>query len=347
MTQKGRKRLSWLPMTMTAAALLLTVAIFSLRVLLMPSLRDADTGRFVMNIPALAVLVGGLLLLLVAAFCLPRVRVDVGEAQALSVSTVMILTGVVLGIVNVYDAVCWVIGGELPPPAQMQESTLTMIVLVGMLVFGVVGAVSLICFGLEIAAQGGTHVGMRGFSVLTPVIWVWLRLAWYEMSYATSIGWSERVYDFLTVIFLMLFLFKLARFATGIGKADVGMLLFYALATAVLTLSGVFTRIGLYFTVDAEAYHVGVLVGVADAFFGILALLLAWALVWACRALPVPTQPQDDLTEEDALPDVSAQPLIMGAATADDIEEDLYDGDLGSLIFVLPEEEVPEDDENS
>ncbi len=341
MNEKSSRILRRIPLLMVLAALCLTVVLLVLRVLLTPQLRDAETGHFAANIPALITLFCGMVLLLIGAVCLPRERVDVPSSQALSVSGVAVIIGGALGLSSAYDAVRWLFSGVMPPPEQAQDSMLTGVVLLGMVTFGVLGGVALVLFGLRVAARGGTYSGMSGLSMLAPVMWAWCRLAWYEISYATTVGWSNKVYDFLMVIVELLFLFKLARLASGVGKASVGSLLFYALGVAALSLSGVLTQVCLSFVADVEAYRVGVLAGAVDVALGLFALVLAWGFVCGCRTLPMAVA--EALSEDDHPYNSSEDALIVSSDEAVEIEETLYDADIGSLIF----EEADEDEQNS
>ena len=192
--------------------------------------------------------------------------------------------------------------------------------LLGFLVFGVLGAVALVRWGLQTVAEGGTRRGMSAFGALAPVMWVWFRLAWYEMSYASTVGWSEKFYDFLMVIFELLFLFKLARFVSGVGKTTTGGMLFWAMAAAMFALSGPLTRVLLYFTGGAEAYLASELAGVADFGIGVLALAFGWSLWHGYREAPPTLREQEEMLEED---------------------DAAYDSSLDSL-FVLEENEASE-----
>ena len=312
--------LPWAPTAMavlgSAAAALLAL----LRVALMPLLRDADTGRFATNVPAVAVALLTLLALLVLSLFCQRERADVPTSRALPASFAGLLAGGMVGAVAAYDVFRLMFGGILPPPGQVQENNLSKIILYGLLAFGVLGAVYLVRFGLQIASEGGTRRGMSAFGALAPVMWAWCRLAWYEMSYTGTIAWSEKFYDFLMVIFELLFLFKLARFTSGVGKTTTGGMLLFSFAAALFSLSGPLTGVGLYFIGGAEAYSVSHLAGIADAGIGVLALAVGWALVRGMREQPPIEDDSEEYFEE---------------------EDNPYDSSMDSL-FVLEENEASE-----
>lgn len=302
----------WSPLVIAAIGTGGAAVLLVLRVALMPLLRDADTGRFVTNLPAMFFAVAALTALAVPAFRAPRERVDIPASRALPTALAAILAGGMLGVVAMVDGFRYLFGQILPPPGQVQMNTLTQLVLIGLLAFGVLGAVALVMWGIQVASEGGTRRGMSTFAALAPVMWLWFRLAWYEMSYASTVGWSEKSYDFLMVIFELLFLFKLARFVSGVGKASTGEMMFCAMAAAMFALSGTLTRVGLYFTGGAEAYLASDLAGIADFGVGVLALVFGWSLVRGCRENPpVPPQEEETLEEGDAPYDSLLESLFV------------------------------------
>lgn len=310
----------WAPLAIAAVGTGGAALLLMARVALMPLLRDADTGRFATNVPAMVFVAVVLAAMAVFALCAARDRVDVPASRALPTGLTAILAGGVLGLSALTDGCRYFFGKILPPPGQVQMTTLTQLVLLGFLVFGVLGAVALVRWGLQTIAEGGTRRGMSAFGALAPVMWVWFRLAWYEMSYASTVGWSEKFYDFLMVIFELLFLFKLARFVSGVGKTTTGGMLFWAMAAAMFALSGPLTRVLLYFTGGAEAYLASDLAGTADFGIGVLALAFGWSLWRGYREAPPVLREEEEAPEED---------------------DAAYDSSLDSL-FVLEENEASE-----
>ena len=307
----------WSPYALVGVGAFGTVLLSVLRTTMMSHLWDTDTGRFAANVPAMLFSVVVLVLMAVLALRAPRQRVDVPLSRALPTGLAAILAGGMLGVTTIYDAFRWLIGGVLPAPGQIQLNLLTKLVACGMLTFGVLGAVLLVLWGLRVIAEGGTRSGMSTFGALAPVMWAWCRLAWYEMSYASTVGWSEKGYDFLMVIFELLFLFKLARLVSGVGKASPGELLFYAFASAMFALSGLVVRVCLYFAGNAGAYQTSNLVGVADLGIGVFALICGFSFVRAYRENTAKTQ-EEELEEDDVPYDPSLEPLLILGEESDD-----------------------------
>ena len=298
------------PYAIACVGVIGTVALSVLRTVLMPQLWDTDTSRFAANVPAMLLSVAMLILMAVLALHTPNTRIDVPLSRALPTGSVAVLAGITLGITALYDSFRWLVGGTLPAPAQIQLTLLTRLVLYGLLVFGVLGAVVLVRWGLQIVSEGGTRCGMSTFGALAPVMWAWCRLAWYEMSYASTVGWSEKGYDFLVVIFEVLFLFKLARLISGVGKASLGEMLFYAFSTSAFALSGLVVRLCLYFAGNADAYLTSKLVGVADLGLGVLALMFGFALVHGYRE-EIAKARVEEMEECDEPYDPSLESLVL------------------------------------
>ncbi len=301
----------WAPLAIVACGTGGAVLLLTARVALMPLLRDVDTGRFATNIPAMVFVAVVMAAMMVFAFFTARDRVDVPASRAIPTGLSAILAGGVLGLVTLVDGLRYFFGKILPPPGQMQMSILTQILLFGLLAFGVLGAVVLVRWGLQTVAQSGTHCGMSAYGALAPVMWAWFRLAWYEMSYASTVGWPEKFYDFLMVILELLFLFKLARFVSGVGKTTTGGMLFWAMAAAMFALSGPLARVLLYFTGGAEAYQASALAGVADFGIGVLALVFGWSLYRGYRGDSFVDTEEEELEEDDVPYNPSFDSLLV------------------------------------
>ncbi len=284
MHDKGRNPWTWAPTALLAVGGVMTVVIAALRAALLPLLRDSDTGRFSTNTVAIAAGVLTLAVLAALGFFASRERVDIPAPRALPSSLAAMLAGGLLVVTSGYDLVCWQFGGVMPSPAPTAGGTVAMIVAGGMTAGGVLGGVALVRLGFKIAAEGGTRDGMSAFGALVPVAWCWFRLAWYQLTYTAAVGWTEKFFDFALVIAELLFLFKFARLVSGIGKVGVGEMLFYAVSTAVLALSGLLTRLVLFFSADAEAYAVGAMTGLADLGIGLFAAAVAVGLRYGCYA---------------------------------------------------------------
>lgn len=283
-----------------------TVVTLVLRVLLMPLLRDSDTGRFATSWIVVAFMLLVLVALAVLAVTLRDKPPLVGKTHTTTLSVTTIAAGGVLLVSTLWDLWQYVVGGVQPAPATATTSLIGMLSLCLTLLFGLLGGAALIYWGLQLSAEGANRSGMGSFLMLAPVLWMWFRLARYEMSYASAVGLSETFYDFMLFVFMMVFLYKMARFVVGIDTPTIGSLLFFSLGTALFALSGTLTRLCMYLAGDAEAYLASRLAGWPDFALGVLALVFAGVLV----SQVAPPEEDDDSDEEDASP-VNAELISM------------------------------------
>ena len=259
-------------------ATVMAVAVTVVRLVLMPTLRDADTGRFTNSFVVIAVMLVTLIAVGVLGWRNDNRRIDIGGRAAMPAGLLILLGGAGMAISSLWSALRWMIDGTVPPPETAKVTALSSVILLLMLAFGVLGGVALLRLGWKIMAEDGTRIGMTSWSVLAPVLYAWFRLARYEMSYASAIGLGESFYDFLLLILEMLFFFKLARFTSGIGKSRPGNLAFYAAGTELFALSGALYRLGAYFLQDPEAYRSSELAGFPDFLIGCMALAVMLGL---------------------------------------------------------------------
>lgn len=248
------------------------LAVILLRAILTPTLRDPETGRFLpgWGIIALMLIITAALVLL-ARRVEPR-RVDIHGKAVAPLSVICLLTGAVLGLNGLWGVFNGLLYGF---GATTRMATLLSVLTVA---FSLLAGVSLISWGLQISSEAGTRIGMISWSGLAPVLWMWVRLTGYEMSYASAVHLSDGFYDFAMFIAELLFLFKLARFASGIGNTRPGSLMAYASATALFALSAPAVRLCLYLMGDTEAYLASGVASLPDFMIGALALCFAWGL---------------------------------------------------------------------
>ena len=281
-------------------ALVMTALVLILRVVLMPLLRDPDTGRFMLSAAILVPMALAVAVLAVIAFFVPRERVDIAKGATVSVSLTALFAGAMLAIETLWDAFNFVFYRTTPAPASTTVTGVSGVVLGLLFMCGIGGGVYLVLWGMQLASEDGTRVGMGAWGALLPVLWVWMRLARYEMSYASAAALTDVFYDFLMLIFEMLFLFKMARFVSGIGKTTPGGLMFLSLGTALFTLTGTLTRVAMYLMQDTTAYLSSELAGFSDFAIGLMALAFASALCKSVGEIPQPS-------EESASGDGSSQ----------------------------------------
>ncbi len=306
-----------------------TVALTAIRTFLVPQSRDIDTGVF--GDPLWAI-IASVVFIAALIFLCASIR---GEKTAflhgrtlIPLSVAGMVAGIVMALSSAWDAYGWYFLQREPDPQVAMPSILSNIVLILMLVFGVLGGVVLVVWGFGITARDST-AAKHGTFLLLPVLWLWFRLARYEMSYASALGLSDCFFEFLMYIAELLFLFKLARFVSNVGTPRTGLLAFYSGVTALLALSAPLVRLCMYLTGDSEAYQALYLVGIPDAAIGLLALMTLWSLADTLRLdanpasapieeaplLFVDEMPQEGLIDEDdeiePMPDIPEEELLV------------------------------------
>lgn len=277
--QKNTRRtmlggMAWLGVGMAAATLLL-------RVWLMPTLRDMETGLFATGWQVIVLMLVTLVALAVMGFTQRQYRLEIGSPAGQRIGVVTLVSGAVLIACALWDFIRWMTAGQGPAPQEAAVTTLGTAAMLLQMLFCLLGGVALVRFGLLLVSEGSTRRGMTGWSMLAPVMWMWFRLARYEMSYMSTVRLSESFFVFGMFILEMLFLFRLARYTSGVGKVSAGSLQFYAAATALFSLSAPLTRLVMYLLGDSEAYLSSELAGVPDVAVGLIAVAVAFGLVSA------------------------------------------------------------------
>lgn len=266
------------------------VVIFALRVVLIPMVRSFDTGRFSIRGLVVFLLLAFFVVLATMVRSLRLPRIEVSGRHSIWFAWSLFIAGGSMVVSCLWDLVKWWLTGDIPAPVVADMSGLTWSMLALSLAFGLLGGVVFVWLGLRVAAEGATRAGMAAWNMLVPVLWMWFRLFRYEMSYASVTNLSESFYDFSLFVLELLFLFQLARYVSGVGKANTDVLLFYAISMATLGISGPLVRLSTYLLGDGGVYLSGGLSGLPDFAIGVLALVLACALTGSLRTTP----PQDE-----------------------------------------------------
>lgn len=293
--------------TAIALTVVMTVVALALRIVLMPMMQQAHTGRFRLSYIVIAVM---LLTLIGAALLLRRSekRPVVMSGAPLTVAACGgMLCGAVMTLGSLYELCLWWFGGILPAPAMAEPGTLQYAVLTINLLGGVLGGVFLLLLGMQWLQEGRSRRGVHRLLALAPSLWIWFRLARYEMTFSSAVDISESFYDFAMLILILLFFFALARYVSGVGETSSRRLFWFALGTAITAISAPLTRFAMYLLGNTAAYNSSVLAGPVDLAVGIFALL--FAVAQACGTTeeePEPTEPA--AAAEDAAEAVRDEP---------------------------------------
>ena len=279
-----------------------------LRVWLLPAAADWQTGMFTSNYWVIGLMVAALVALMTFNYLSGPIRREIVGSSAVAVGLASLVCGVAMVAFGALDllGLFGITDGFLVVPDR---------VLLPALEYGfcLLGGVALIRLGLALMSEGGTRRGIAQWSILAPVLWAWFRMISYEMSYASMVRIEDNFFGFVMLIVEMLFLFRLARYTSGIGRVSAGSLMFHAMATAIFALSGPLTRVGMYLLQDNLAYDAYNLAGPVDLTVGVLALVVGIALLSGKETL----QPSDlplsavlDKEEEDVSASASSKLLV-------------------------------------
>ena len=215
---------------------------------------------------------------------------NVGAAGAMN-GWLCTFCGAILAMSMALDTFCWAKYGQVPPPNTYILNNVDLITLIASLICGILGGVFLVMQGFCWMSRSENHKSARGWLSLAPVLWMWFRLARYEISYASTIDISESFFDFAILIFASLFFLQLARTVSNIGPAPKNGLLICALCTAFIALSGAPVTIAEL----AQGQPIGSLLGaIVDVVIGIFALEIGFIQAFGKTA-------DESITAEDTL----------------------------------------------
>ena len=274
----------------------MTAVVLALRIVLMPMMQEAHTGRFRLSYIVIAIM---LLTLLAAALLIWRSEkrpvVMVGPPLT-AAACGGVLCGAVMALGSLYEFFMWQFKGILPAPAMTKPSSLQYVVLAVSLVGGILGGVFLVLLGLQWLQENRSRSGVFRLMALAPSVWIWFRLARYEMTYASAVNVTESFYDFVMLIFILLFFFSFARYVSGVGETPSKLLFWYALGTALMAVSAPLTRFGMYLLGNTAAYNSSELAGFIDLAVGLFALLFAYAQAFGKQEVPEPAEAVEPTT---------------------------------------------------
>lgn len=285
-----------------------TAAVMAMRLWLLPAAADWQTGLFTSNYWVIGLMLAALIAFGVLSYFSGPVRREiVGTPAAVTALASMLLGLVMMGsggfeLLRIYGVLD---GGHI---SEVGRTLPTL-----EYVFCLLGGAAMIRLGLAMLSEGGTRRGIAQWSILAPVLWTWFRLIGYEMSYASMVRIEDNFFGFVMLVVEMLFLFRLARYASGIGRVSAGSLMFHAMATTLFAVSGPLVRLGMYLLQDHMAYDAYHLAGPLDIAVGIFALVVGVSLLYGEESLPSvgSSSAEDDVHAEDVASSSTADDLLL------------------------------------
>ncbi len=207
--------------------------------------------------------------------------------------------GALLIMSVILDIFCWVIYGRVPPPGEHILNNVDRYSLIFSLIFGVAGGIFMILQGFHWMAGTAQNRTALSWLSITTVLWMWFRLARYEISYASTIDISHSFFDFAGLVTASLFFLQFARAVTGAGAKPKNSLLIFAMFTSMTFLSGAPLT---FYRLSQGAPVSSLLISLVDATIGLLALVMAFVQVYTPAACEDASEDMlEDVPEDDAM----------------------------------------------
>ncbi len=300
------------------------VAVLAMRIWLMPAVRDWETGLFSNNYWVIGMMLFCLVALLVMGYLCGPNRRDITGRPSLLMGVALLVAGLALAVGELLNLMSvipelrnWITMMKVGAAQADTFGSLPLQVLQG--VVGIAGGGALIMLGMRLFSEGGVRRGIAQWSALLPVLWMWLRLINYEMSYSSMVRLEDSFFGFMMMLLEMWFLFRLARYVSGVGRVSMGSLLGCSLVTALFSLTAPVVRLCMYLLQDFASYEES-LATVSDFAVGLLAAIVAIALYFSDEGVQ------------------SSGPSEVDAAAAEEFaSSDAYL--VAELITSVPEEE--------
>lgn len=272
-----------------------------MRVWLFPGIINSNNGVLDTPWSVMSFMLLCLAGLVVLRFFANGIRRELSGGSCIALAAAMLASAVMLIIAE---------GDDLLSAWQSNE---TMLMIQGAL--GVLSAVALVILAWRLLSEGGTRRGMAQWIMLLPVLWLWMRIVNYEMSYSSLARLEDSFFGFAMLVFELMFLFKLARYTAGVGEVRTGSMFFYSAATALFSLSAPAVKVIMHLMDDGMSVLAYDLAGAGDFAVGVLALVVGITYIWGAE----PEAP-DEPSEEEVFP-VEGDLIMAGVDSEEESEE--------------------------
>lgn len=298
--------------TMIGIGAVVAAAVLSvMRVIAMPRVVEGTAG-IGSNIAMLA-LTAAVLIALLLSGGVKRRPGKVLRGRALSAVTVgALFTGAAMIVSSVVAMADWMIEKQLPYPANVTVTDTDGTLLYLLVLLGVVSGGFFLFLSFRWFPSGRTERGILRVVALAPVLWCWIRIFRYELSYISSLNVYRNIYDLLLIIVEMLFFLGFARYVSGQEENPSRFLTGLSLCAGVLATAACATRVAMALSGNAEAFNACGLTTAADLGVAVLAFAFGFGQLTAREEhpaakpvpVPVPAAPADAF---GAAPDVPAE----------------------------------------
>ncbi len=293
----------------------------------------------------------------------PAATVD--HRQLASVSTISILCGAAMLFCTLFEGWSFVVSGQTPPPNNAIINGMDKLLLFLMWGFAALGGVFLICLGFSWLTRYISYHGRWRLWALTPMLWAWMRLARYMVSYSSTVNVEKNISEFLMLIFTLLFFFSFARYVGAVGdeKKTSPMLMFYACGAFLFSITAAVTRLAWYWDGKLEG-SLPQMASAADLAVALLALAVAVAVAFTRRNEtvfervrkdhPEWLQATEDAPESDVMPPVVSESVGTDAEIPAEAPTEVFVEENGPVDTAQPVsdidsilKEIYKDDQNS
>lgn len=327
-------------MAMTALAMIL-------RLTTLPQVQQEAVGEFGVSFWLLVALCAAAVVLAVLSFLSDLPLHPIGGTQQPKLGGLTVAVGAVLLLDTVLALVRFGLLGKTPPPNAQILNNADKITLYLTFAFGLLGGLWLVILGCQwLRRQTLGNLARAG--ALLPVLWIWCRLARYELSYASAANIKRSFYDFFMLLFLMLFLLAFARWVADVAPPSAKTMRALSAIAAMAGISSPLTRLGMQILGDTEAFNASQLAGITDLAIGVLALAVT-AYLFRDRLdfVPVPIEraplldERKETDDEESLERVILQEQTKHSSTptADKLIAELLEEENTPRLFMLDDQD--------
>ena len=204
--------------------------------------------------------------------------------------------GVAILLQQLYDLMRFWMTRRLPAPSAQEISALDRLLFWLTLLCGIAGGLAMLWLGI-CWLRGAAQDPLTGRAWLfVPMLWLWMRLARYTVSYTFAVRFSESIFEFALLALPLLFLFLLGRRSVDGDSVKAPTLVAVTLLAAVAGGSGVLSRCGMLLLYPQQAVNVVSIASLPDL------LLALFAVVVLRYWYTLPVREEEPEAEEAQLP---------------------------------------------
>ena len=246
------------------------------------------------------------------------------------------------------DLFLWLTSGQTPAPSETILNAVDAICLGCTVGFGLLAGVFFVRLALIWIAEDKMIVGSLRISALTPVLWLWFRIARYEVIHAGTAIRFFSFFDFLMLASSLLFLFSFAAFTANVGAVKRRKTMIIATCAAVTGISNTLLRFLLFAANLSDALEKTVIASLPDFMIGLIALMLVLYLIHQAplhghtKRFVMPDQPaMTRRTSASDAPSADAAATATAESAVDPLLELIVKPSSGAAPAAEPPTEVP------